>query len=133
VRRRELAGWFQITFGVSCVRACRLAQFSRAAWYRPSRARDQSVLRARIREIAHVRPRFGFLRIWVMLRREGWHVNVKRVRRLYRLEGLQVRKALLTAYRAELYRVVQRARSLALAPIKPPRRLVPCRTVSEGG
>ena len=91
MRRRELAGWYQITFGVSVVRACRLAQFSRAAWYRPSRARDQSVLRARIREIAHVRPRFGFLRIWVMLRREGWHVNVKRVRRLYRLEGLQVR------------------------------------------
>jgi putative transposase len=49
------------------------------------------VLRARIREIAHARPRFGFLRIWVLLRREGWHVNVKRVRRLYRLEGLQVR------------------------------------------
>ena len=38
-----------------------------------------------------MRPRFGFLRIWVMLRREGWPVNKKRVRRLYRLEGLQVR------------------------------------------
>jgi putative transposase len=73
------------------VRACQLAQFSRAAWYRPSRARDQSVLRARIREIALMRPRFGFLRIWVLLRREGWRVNKKRVRRLYRLEGLQVR------------------------------------------
>ena len=91
MRRRELAGWFQITFGVSCVRACRLAQFSRAAWYRPSRAPDQTALRMRIREIAHARPRFGFLRIWVMLRREGWAINRKRVRRLYRLEGLQVR------------------------------------------
>src|SRR5439155_8215050 len=30
-RRRELAGWFQGTFQVSCVRACRLARFSRAA------------------------------------------------------------------------------------------------------
>jgi putative transposase len=49
------------------------------------------VLRARIREIALMRPRFGFLRIWVLLRREGWRVNKKRVRRLYRLEGLQVR------------------------------------------
>ena len=45
----------------------------------------------RIREIAHARPRFGFLRIWVLLRREGWKVNHKRVRRLYRLEGLQLR------------------------------------------
>ena len=79
------------TFAVSCVRACHLAQFSRAAWYRPSRAQDQTALRHRIREIAHVRPRFGFLRIWVLLRREGWPINKKRVRRLYRLEGLQLR------------------------------------------
>ena len=76
---------------MSCVRACRLAQFSRAAWYRRSQARDQSALRMRIREIAHARPRFGYLRICVLLRREGWLVNHKRVRRLYRLEGLQVR------------------------------------------
>jgi transposase InsO family protein len=63
VRRRELAGWSQATFQVSCARACRLAQFSRAAWYRRSRARDQSALRLRIRELAHARPRFGYLRI----------------------------------------------------------------------
>lgn len=37
------------------------------------------------------RPRLGYLRIHVLLRREGWLVNKKRVRRLYRLEGLQVR------------------------------------------
>jgi putative transposase len=73
------------------VRACQLAQFSRAAWYRPSRRSDQAPLRQRIRELAHARPRFGFLRIWVLLRREGWVVNRKRVRRLYRLEGLQLR------------------------------------------
>jgi len=45
----------------------------------------------RIRDLAHARPRFGALRIWVLLRREGWPVNRKRVRRLYRLEGLQLR------------------------------------------
>ena len=45
----------------------------------------------RIRELAYARPRFGYQRIWVLLRREGWLVNRKRVRRLYRLEGLQVR------------------------------------------
>jgi len=73
------------------VRACWLAQFSRAAWYRQSQARDQSALRLRIREIAHARPRRGYLRIWVMLRREGWPISRKRVRRRYRLDGLQVR------------------------------------------
>jgi putative transposase len=79
------------TFGVSRVRACHLAQFSRAAWYRPSTRDDQAALRARIRALAHARPRFGFTRIWVLLRREGWPVNKKRVRRLYRLDGLQLR------------------------------------------
>ena len=68
-----------------------MAQFSRAAWYRPSRANDQAALRSRIRELAHARPRFGFLRLWVLLRREGWLINKKRVRRLYRLDGLQLR------------------------------------------
>lgn len=48
-------------------------------------------MRLRIKELAHARPRFGYNRIWVLLRREGWLVNRKRVRRLYRLEGLQVR------------------------------------------
>jgi putative transposase len=81
----------QDTFAVSCVRACHLAQFSRAAWYRRSTRDDQAALRRRIRELAHARPRFGFNRIWVLLRREGWPVNKKRVRRLYRLDGLQLR------------------------------------------
>ena len=45
----------------------------------------------RICDLAHARPRFGYQRIWVLLRREGWLVNRKRVRRLYRLEGLQLR------------------------------------------
>ena len=90
-RRRELAHWFHETFQVSCLRACRLAQFGRASWYRQSRAKDQSALRLRIRDLAHARPRFGYLRIWVLLRREGWSINRKRVRRLYRLDGLQLR------------------------------------------
>jgi len=79
------------TFQIGVTQACRLAGFSRAAWYKPSRARDQSALRLRIRELAMARPRFGYQRIHILLRREGWHVNKKRVRRLYRLEGLQVR------------------------------------------
>ena len=73
------------------MRACDLAQFSRASWYRRNRRPDQEALRSRIRAIAHERPRFGYLRIWVLLRREGWPVNTKRVRRLYRLDGLQLR------------------------------------------
>ena len=76
---------------MSTVRSCGLAQFTRAAWYRRSAARDQSALALRNRDIAHARPRIGSQRITVMLRRKGWLVNRKRVRRLYRLHGLQVR------------------------------------------
>ena len=83
--------WIQQTFQVSTVRSCRLAQFTRAAWYRKSTARDQTALVMRIRDLAHARPRFGYQRITVLLRREGWRVNRKRVRRLYRLQGLQLR------------------------------------------
>ena len=88
---RELAQWFRETFQVSCLRACRLAQFSRAAWYCRSRAKNQTALRIRIRDLAHCRPRFGYLRIWVLLWREGWVVNCKRVRQLYRLDAFQLR------------------------------------------
>ncbi len=82
-------------FQVATVRACRLARFSRAGFYRKSTAKDQSALRLRIREIAHAWPRFGYQRIHVMLRREDWSVNKKRVRRLYRLDGLHLRTRLL--------------------------------------
>jgi len=48
-------------------------------------------LRGRILDIAKARPRFGYLRIHILLRREGWRVNKKRVYRIYIEEGLQVR------------------------------------------
>ena len=45
----------------------------------------------RIKDIAAVRIRYGQRRIYVLLRREGWHVNIKRVARIYRAEGLAIR------------------------------------------
>jgi putative transposase len=58
----------------------------------------------RIRDIALSRPRFGYPRIHIMLRREGWRVNHKRVHRLYRLEGLQVRLRTRRRKRLSLHR-----------------------------
>ena len=81
----------QDRYQVSCRRACALARICPNTWYYKSQARDAAALRMRIREIAQARPRFGYVRIWIMLRREGWRDNKKRIHRLYRLEGLQVR------------------------------------------
>jgi putative transposase len=78
----------QERFKISVHRSCRLALLQRSVWYAKSHARDQSALRQRIRDIAMSRPRFGYLRVLVMLKREGWQVGKKRV---YRLEGLQLR------------------------------------------
>jgi putative transposase len=47
-----------------------------------------------LRELAAAHPRYGYRRLWVLLRREGHHLNHKRVERLYRQEGLAVRRKL---------------------------------------
>ena len=54
-------------------------------------ARDARPLVARIKEIAATRVHYGYRRVHVLLRREGWRDNCKRVYRLYRLEGLSLR------------------------------------------
>ena len=56
-----------------------------------SRKDSQAALRLRLRELAGSRVRYGYRRLTVLLRREGWAVNAKRVYRLYREEELQVR------------------------------------------
>jgi len=53
---------------------------------------EQEALRMRLRELAGSRVRYGYRRLHILLCREGWRVNHKRVCRLYRLEGLQVRR-----------------------------------------
>ena len=56
-----------------------------------SRKVFDEVLRHRLRELAGMHVRYGYRRLTVLLRREGWHVNAKRIYRLYREEELIVR------------------------------------------
>jgi putative transposase len=58
--------------------------------YKPLRD-EQAFLRMRIKEIASIRIRYGYRRIHVLLKREGWKINPKRVYRIYRQEGLNLR------------------------------------------
>jgi putative transposase len=44
----------------------------------------------RMLELVRQHPRYGYRRIWALLRREGWRVNRKRVHRLWRQQGLKV-------------------------------------------
>ncbi len=63
----------------------------RSTYHYKSRRAGQARLCQRIKEIAETRVRYGYRRIHVLLRREGWAVNAKRVYRLYREMGLQLR------------------------------------------
>jgi putative transposase len=78
--------------GRSIRKSCLLVGLTRASYdYQPVKGRDDE-LRERIRELAHQRRRFGCPRIHLLLRREGLVVNHKRTERIYREEGLSLRK-----------------------------------------
>ena len=77
-------------FGVT--RACGLIGISRSLYRYRRRRPDSGPLRARIEEIAAIKRRYGYRRVYLRLRREGWEVNRKRVYRLYREADLAVRR-----------------------------------------
>lgn len=72
-------------------RACQLAGLNRATYYYESRAKDQTALKMRLKDLASSRVRYGYRRLHVLLQREGWQINHKRVYRIYRQEGLSLR------------------------------------------
>jgi putative transposase len=77
-------------FGVT--RACGLVRISRSLYRYRSRRPECAGLMDRIGEIAAQKRRYGYRRVYLRLRREGWCVNRKRVYRLYREAGLAVRR-----------------------------------------
>ena len=60
--------------------------------YRRRTKRDEEVIRKRLRELARRRPRFGYRQMTRLLRLEGFRVSFKRVHRIWREEGLKVRR-----------------------------------------
>jgi putative transposase len=90
-RKRQMVDHTRSNWQVSIRRACRALPVDRSTYHYRSRRPEQAGLRKRIKEIAETRVRYGYRRIHVLLRREGWEVNAKRVCRLYREMGLQLR------------------------------------------
>ena len=88
--RRELVREVRQAHQLSERRACGLFGITRWSNRYQSRSDPQTGLRMRLRDLAGSRTRYGYRRLTVLLRREGWVVNAKRVYRLYRAEQLQV-------------------------------------------
>ena len=78
-------------WGVSIRRACSVLEFDRFTYHYKSRRREQAGLEARIKEICATRVRYGYRRVHVLLRREGWEINLKKTHRIYNELGLQLR------------------------------------------
>ena len=97
-------------------RACRLTGIDRKTLHYVRRVPDdEAPLRARLIDLAGARPRFGYRRLHVLLRREAVRANHKRVYRLYREEGLAVRKR-------KRKRVARDRRALAMIATRPNER-----------
>jgi putative transposase len=110
--RRQAARYVQVTHKLSERRAGRLFGLSNSSLRYQSRKPDDATIRQRLKGLAASRPRFGYRRLGVLLEREGMTVNHKRLHRLYREEGLVLRR-----------RRRQRAASVTRAPLSSPTRV----------
>ena len=90
--KREAVAHLRSPFDMSERRACRTIGCVRMTVRYHSRRPDDNELRQRLRALAQERRRFGYRRLHVLLRREGFTVNHKRLFRLYREERLMVRR-----------------------------------------
>jgi transposase InsO family protein len=90
--KREAVAHLCTALEMSERRACTLIAADRTMIRYRSRRPPETELRARLRELANQRRRFGYRRLFILLRREGEPSGVNRIYRLYREEGLTVRK-----------------------------------------
>ena len=90
-RRRLIVTELCDKFDMSQRRVSRALDLSRSGLrYAPVVRDKRAALAVRIEELAGTHPRFGYRRIWALLNREGWSVNKKAVRRVWRLSGLKL-------------------------------------------
>ncbi len=97
-----------IGFEISTKRACELAALARSTWYKKPNPRDWTLLRIRLRDLAKRHLRYGYRRLHIMLKREGWRISSKTVYKIYLEEGLGLRTKT-RKRRAAVLRVVRPA------------------------
>lgn len=90
-RRREAVTQIQDVMDVSQRRACRVVSQPRSTQrYEPRDPNRDRLLVKRMYELVRRHPRYGYRRIWALLRTDGWRVNRKKIHRLWRKEGFKV-------------------------------------------
>jgi putative transposase len=87
--KRQVVDYVVHHYDTSRRRACRLVGQHRSMQYSISRKDPQLALRSRMRELAQSRVRYGYRRIHVLLRREGWRLGKDQTYRVYSQEQLQ--------------------------------------------
>jgi putative transposase len=110
--RRVLARWAQAAYQASERRVSGLVLIQRSTLRYQGHRDRQEALRMRLKELAANRVRFGYRRLTILLKREGWRVNAKRIYRLYTEEGLTVR----TKYRRKTASRSRVSQAVATAP-----------------
>ncbi|CAN0643128.1 hypothetical protein BCEP27_20782 [Burkholderia cepacia] len=115
--RRDVVDYVVSHYGLTMRRACRLVKQPRSVQYYRSIKDPRPELRSRMREIAHTRVRYGYRRVHVLFRREGWQLGRNQAYRLYCEEQLQLRSKLPKRRKMVVTRVAK------IVPIKPKRRL----------
>lgn len=88
---RELVRGMCSDWAVSIRTACGAIGFDRSTFHYKSRRIDQAAVEKRIKEICATRVRYGYRRVHVLLDRESWGINIKKVYRIYKDLGMQLR------------------------------------------
>lgn len=93
-------------YRVSVHKVTSVIMLHRSVWYYKPKPKSDAHLQMRMREIAQTRIRYGFWRIFILLRREGFKDNHKRVYRIYKAEGLNLRSKRHHRIRSQVHREV---------------------------
>ena len=89
--KRQAVAYILGHYATSRRRACRIVRLHRSVNYYRALKDPKTALRGRMRELAQVRVRYGYRRLHVLLRREGWSLGREQAYRLYCEESLQLR------------------------------------------
>lgn len=85
--KRKLVDTIKTDWKVSIRRACSVLKVDRSLYVYKSRRGEQAELKLKIKDICQTRVSYGYRRVHILIKREGWSVNPKRIYRLLQRDG----------------------------------------------